>query len=55
VADAFDAVTETRVYHPGESVVRALEELQRGRGHHFDPQVVDAFFEVLHAVRRVTV
>jgi HD-GYP domain-containing protein (c-di-GMP phosphodiesterase class II) len=55
VADAFDAVTETRVYHPGESVVRALEELQRGRGTHFDPEVVDAFFEVLHAVRRVAV
>lgn len=55
VADSFDAVTETRVYHPGESVVRALEELQRGRGSHFDPKVVDAFFEVLHAVRNVKV
>lgn len=55
VADVFDAVTETRVYHAGESVVRALEVLQRGRGAQFDPRVVDAFFEVLHAVRRVAV
>jgi putative two-component system response regulator len=55
VADVFDAVTETRVYHPGESVIRALEELQKGRGTHFDPKVVDAFFEVLHSVRKVGV
>jgi len=54
VADAFDAVTETRVYHAGEGPVRALEELQRGRGTHFDPKVVDAFFEVLQAAQRVT-
>jgi len=52
VADAFDAVTETRIYHAGESPVRALEELQRGRGTHFDPTVVDAFFEVLKAAQR---
>jgi len=54
VADAFDAVTETRIYHAGESPVRALEELQRGRGTHFDPKVVDAFFDVLRAAQRVT-
>lgn len=52
VADTFDAVTETRPYHPGDSVVRALEVLQEGRGTHFDPKVVDAFFEVLHRTRR---
>lgn len=52
VADVFDAVTETRPYHVGESVVRALEELERGKGKHFDPKVVDAFFEVLESVHR---
>jgi HD-GYP domain-containing protein (c-di-GMP phosphodiesterase class II) len=52
VVDCFDAVTETRPYHPGESVVRALEVLQEGRGKLFDPKVVDAFFEVLHRTRR---
>ncbi|HZT07490.1 MAG TPA: HD domain-containing phosphohydrolase [Chloroflexota bacterium] len=52
VADAFDAVTETRVYHAGESPVRALEELKRGRGTHFDPNVVDAFFDVLQSAQR---
>jgi len=52
VADAFDAVTETRPYHTGESVVRALEELERGKGAHFDPKVVEAFFEVLQSVHK---
>jgi putative nucleotidyltransferase with HDIG domain len=51
VVDAFDAMTETRVYHAGESVVHAFEELRRGRGSHFDPAVVDAFFAVLNAVQ----
>ncbi|MBM2810142.1 MAG: response regulator receiver modulated metal dependent phosphohydrolase [Chloroflexi bacterium] len=55
VADVFDAVTESRIYHDGESVVRALEELQKGRGTQLDPKVVDAFFEVLHSVRKVSV
>lgn len=54
VADAFDAITETRVYHAGESVVRALEELKHGKGAHFDPKVVDAFFDVIQAVQHAT-
>jgi response regulator RpfG family c-di-GMP phosphodiesterase len=52
VADTFDAVTETRPYHAGESVVQALEVLQENKGKLFDPKVVDAFFEVLHKTRR---
>jgi len=55
VVDAFDAITETRVYHTGESAVRALEELRRCRGAQFDPKVVDAFFEVLHVAQHALV
>jgi response regulator RpfG family c-di-GMP phosphodiesterase len=55
VADAFDAMTETKPYHSGQSVVKALEELQRCKGTQFDPKVVDAFFEVLSAVQHATV
>jgi putative nucleotidyltransferase with HDIG domain len=47
VADAFDAVTEERVYRPGGSVVQALEELRRHTGSQLDPIAVDAFFDVL--------
>ena len=52
VADVFDAVTENRPYHAGESVVHALDELRKGAGSQFDPKVVDAFFDVLHVVHQ---
>jgi len=52
VADAFDAVTQTRVYRAGESAVRALDELSKGSGTQFDPDVVAAFFDTLEAARQ---
>jgi putative two-component system response regulator len=47
VADCFDALTSTRVYRPAFPVHTALETMQRERGTHFDPDVHDAFLEVL--------
>ena len=49
VADAFDAMTSSRVYRGGKSVAEALEELRRGRGSQFDPAVVDAFLATVEA------
>ncbi|OPX24353.1 MAG: hypothetical protein B1H04_02280 [Planctomycetales bacterium 4484_123] len=49
VADAFDAMTSSRVYRGGKSVAEALEELRRGRGTQFDPAVVDAFLAAIEA------
>ncbi|KPK82766.1 MAG: hypothetical protein AMJ81_09320 [Phycisphaerae bacterium SM23_33] len=46
VADAFDAMTSSRVYRGGMMVEVALEELRRGSGAQFDPAVVEAFLEV---------
>jgi putative two-component system response regulator len=43
VADAFDAMTSTRPYRPAMSADRALEELGRGSGSQFDPEIVAAF------------
>ncbi|NLI76890.1 MAG: HD domain-containing protein [Candidatus Riflebacteria bacterium] len=46
VADTFDAITSDRPYHPdrkGRPDEVALAEIQRCRGSHFDPVVVDAF------------
>lgn len=43
VADVYDALTYERPYKPAWSAERALEELQRGAGTQFDPQVVDIF------------
>lgn len=43
VADAYEAMTSDRVYRPALGPERAQEELRRGAGSQFDPQVVDAF------------
>ncbi len=43
VADVFDALTHARSYKPAWSAVRAMEEIGRLEGCHFDPEVVGAF------------
>jgi diguanylate cyclase (GGDEF)-like protein len=48
VADAFDAMTNNRVYHKGISVKEAVEEIKRFSGIQFDPGVVDAFLQYLN-------
>ena len=42
VADAFDSLTDTRPYRPAVSKDEAMELILEDRGHHFDPDVVDA-------------
>ncbi|KKM68775.1 hypothetical protein LCGC14_1457480, partial [marine sediment metagenome] len=49
VADAFDAMTSTRVYRGGRSIENAVAELRAGKDTQFDPAVVDAFLAVLAA------
>jgi response regulator RpfG family c-di-GMP phosphodiesterase len=46
VADVFDAVTSNRPYRTALPVEAAREEIARGRGTHFDPQVADAFASI---------
>jgi len=46
VADVFDAVTSNRPYRTALPVDAARQEIVRGRGTHFDPQVADAFLMV---------
>jgi putative two-component system response regulator len=43
IADVFDALTHERPYKSAWPVDKAVEEISRGRGTHFDPAVVDAF------------
>ncbi|MCZ7533649.1 MAG: HD-GYP domain-containing protein [Acidimicrobiia bacterium] len=49
VADSFDAMTSTRSYRVAMSQVYAFAELRRFAGTQFDPEVVEAFIEVLTA------
>jgi putative two-component system response regulator len=43
IADVFDALTSMRPYKPAWSVEHALAEIERQRGHQFDPHLVDLF------------
>lgn len=47
VADAFDAMTTSRIYKPRMSLKEALNELQRCAGTQFHPDVVEAAFIAL--------
>jgi len=46
IADVFDALTSKRPYKEPFSVEESLGIIEKGRGSHFDPKVVDAFFAI---------
>ncbi|MBI5311073.1 MAG: HD domain-containing protein [Actinobacteria bacterium] len=50
VADVFDALTSDRVYRPAMPLEKALAILQEGRGTHFDPEILDHFFNSIDEV-----
>ncbi len=55
IIDVYDALTHDRVYRralPEEQVLQIIED---GRGTHFDPAIVKAFFEALPGIRTVNV
>ena len=46
LADVYDALISRRVYKEGMSHEKAAAIIAEGRGSHFDPDVVDAFFAI---------
>jgi HD-GYP domain-containing protein (c-di-GMP phosphodiesterase class II) len=46
LADVFDALTHVRPYKQAWPTEKALAEVRRLVGTHFDPAVVDAFFKL---------
>ena len=46
IADVFDALTSKRPYKEPFSVEKSLAIIREGRGSHFDPDVVNAFFGI---------
>ena len=44
LADVFDALINRRIYKGAFAVDKALQIIRDGRGSHFDPDMVDAFF-----------
>jgi HD-GYP domain-containing protein (c-di-GMP phosphodiesterase class II) len=46
-ADVYSALTTDRPYRKGWTPEAALEEIERGSGTHFDPQILAAFLKVM--------
>jgi len=46
IADVFDALTSKRPYKEAFSLDKSFAIIREGRGSHFDPEVVEAFFAV---------
>jgi putative two-component system response regulator len=53
VADVFDALTSDRVYRAALPVKSAIEMMRDARGHHFDPELLDAFVGALPEIETV--
>lgn len=51
IADAFDAMTSNRVYRPAMSMDKVIEELHKGRGTQFDPELVDILLGLINSGR----
>jgi putative two-component system response regulator len=53
VADVFDALTSDRVYRSALPVKSAIKMMQEERGHHFEPDLLDAFFTALGEIAAI--
>lgn len=47
IADAYDAITSTRVYSPAKTALEGIQILTGAKGSHFDPLLVDHFIEAI--------
>ena len=46
IADVFDALTSKRPYKETMTFAEAVDIIQRGRGSHFDPDILDVFVKI---------
>ncbi|MCY9664076.1 HD domain-containing protein [Paenibacillus alginolyticus] len=53
IADVFDALGSERVYKKAWELDRILQLFKEEQGEHFDPKVVDAFFQQLPSILQV--
>jgi putative two-component system response regulator len=53
LADVYDALVSTRYYKPSMPHEEAMAQILKGRGTHFDPELVDAFVECNLAFREI--
>ncbi len=50
IADVFDALSTARVYKPAWEIDKVLQLFREERGKHFDPELVDVFFENINEI-----
>ncbi|HPX46673.1 MAG TPA: HD domain-containing protein [Treponemataceae bacterium] len=53
LADVYDALSCKRVYKEAWTEEKVLDEIKSLRGTKFDPEVVDAFFEILPSIQAI--
>lgn len=53
VADVFDALTSDRPYKKAWTIDESVEEIKKGSGSHFDPEVVSAFVRALPNIVKI--
>ncbi len=53
IADNFDALTTQRVYKPAYDFGHAEELMLKERGKHFDPALLDIFFDSMADIKRI--
>jgi HD-GYP domain-containing protein (c-di-GMP phosphodiesterase class II) len=53
LADVFDALSSARVYKPAWSEADVLQEISKGSGSQFDPEVVEAFLDIFEVIRSI--
>jgi putative nucleotidyltransferase with HDIG domain len=52
IVDVWDALRSERPYRPAWSDEKAIAEIKRSKGSHFDPVVVEAFLDLLNVEKR---
>jgi putative two-component system response regulator len=53
ICDVFDALTSDRPYKQAWGIDASVAEIEKGRGKHFDPQLLDLFLKNLPAIKEV--
>ena len=53
IADVFDALTMKRPYKEPWKIQDAFNEIQKGKGKHFDPNLVDKFFQIESSIKEI--
>lgn len=53
VADVFDALTMKRPYKDAWTVEKAIEEIKKGSGSHFDPDIADGFLKIEDEIKDI--